>query len=291
MYGYYYPDGIRWRTRKPHYSVVGLTRGPLAANTVIKPRVAPPLFGVGLLEGVPEADIAQRAGSSSGEPAWRIRQGIRRIGRFGWQGDALSIRDQTTKALAAEMGLTSPESPSDDCTPLETDCLQQPGSASPEVVDELIEALVSFERTLAPPAPASNVSGNGSLGAELFVEVGCAACHRLQITTKTQQSDGTTARSTIAPYTDLRLHDLGRDMADETVSGARVQSQWRTAPLWGLSYRLHVENNSTLLHDGRARSVEEAILWHGGEAASARQSFVNLGPRSRGALLGWVESR
>jgi CxxC motif-containing protein (DUF1111 family) len=100
--------------------------------------------------------------------------------------------------------------------------------------------------------------------------------------------DGTPVRGVIAPYTDLRLHDLGDSMADETASGEKVTTRWRTAPLWGLGYRVRMESHPTFLHDGRARSVEEAILWHSGEAASARSRFTKLGPRSREALIRWL---
>jgi CxxC motif-containing protein (DUF1111 family) len=265
IYGYYYPDGTRWRMRAPHYRLVGLSRGPLAATTVIKPRMAPPLFGVGLLEAVP---------------------GLH--GRFGWQANMLSIRDQTTKALAGEMGLTSADHPSDDCTPAETGCQRQ--SESPEVSEELVEALVAFQRTLTVPGSPNNTKED-SLGFELFREIGCAVCHRLQIPVELSQAEGTKVRTAIAPYTDLQTHDLGREMDDETVSGAKLRSRWRTAPLWGLGYRVKTETHPTFLHDGRARSAEEAILWHSGEAAPTRQNFVTLGPRSRQALLHWLETR
>ena len=267
IYGYYYPDGTHWRTRAPHYRLIGLSRGPLAATTVIKPRLAPPLFGVGLLEAVPGLS-----------------------GRFGWQANMLSIRDQTTKALAGEMGLTSADRPSDDCTPTETDCQRQHHNESPEVSEELVEALVAFQRTLTVPGSPTHTKED-SLGFELFREIGCAVCHRLQMPVELSQADGTRARSTIAPYTDLQTHYLGREMDDESVSGAKIRSRWRTAPLWGLGYRIKMESHPTFLHDGRARSAEEAILWHSGEAASTRQNFVTLGPRSRHALLHWLETR
>jgi CxxC motif-containing protein (DUF1111 family) len=263
--------------------------------TVIKPRLAPALFGVGLLEAVPETAIsegatgAQTGGRGSGEAAWHLRQGARMLGRFGWQGDAISIRDQTTKAFAREMGLTSTERPSDDCTPAEPDCLGQRNGGTPEVSEELLEAVVAFQRTLAVPRSPANAE-DASLGSELFSDIGCAACHRPQLPVELPQSNGTRASGVIAPYTDLRLHDLGPEMADESASGVKVTSRWRTAPLWGLSYRMKSEAHPTFLHDGRARSAEEAVLWHAGEAAPARRKFVNLGPRSRQALLRWLET-
>jgi CxxC motif-containing protein (DUF1111 family) len=153
----------------------------------------------------------------------------------------------------------------------------------------LIQAVVAFQRTLAVPRSPTNTEDT-SLGSELFSDIGCATCHRLQLPVELPQSNGTKTPGVIAPYTDLRLHDLGLEMADESASGVKVTSRWRTAPLWGLSYRTKTEGHPTLLHDGRARSAEEAILWHSGEAAPARRKFVNLGPRSRQALLRWLET-
>jgi CxxC motif-containing protein (DUF1111 family) len=292
--GYYYPFGARWSLRVPHYHLVGLTHGPLAPATVIKPRLAPPLFGAGLLEAVPESAITEGAaqqpgGRYSGAPAWHLRQGTRLLGRFGWQGDAVSIRDQTTNAFAHEMGLTSKDRPSDDCTPAETDCRGQPNGGSPEVSEELLDAVITFVGTLAVPESPAH-SKDDSLGPELFANIGCAACHRPRLPVELPGAGGTRVRGVIAPYTDLRLHDLGLEMADENAAGAKVSSRWRTAPLWGLGYRLKMESHSTFLHDGRARSTEEAILWHSGEAAQTRHNFTKLGPRAREALLRWIET-
>jgi CxxC motif-containing protein (DUF1111 family) len=292
--GYYYPFGGRWSLRVPHYHLDGLSHGPLAPNTVIKPRLAPALFGVGLLEGVPEDRITEGSaeltgGKSAGAPAWHLRQGKRSIGRFGWQADGVSVRDQTTKAFANEMGVTSTDRPNDDCTPAEMSCGEHPDGTSPEVSDELLSAVVAFVRTLAvPESPTHAVSD--SLGAKLFANIGCGACHRSQLIVPRPRTDGAVVPSVIAPYTDLRLHDLGADMADENVSGAKIASRWRTAPLWGLGYRLKEESYPTFLHDGRATSTEEAILWHSGEAAYAKYRFMNLGPHARLALLRWLET-
>jgi len=274
--GYYYPFGGRWTLRVPHYHLEGLRHGPLAATTVIKPRLAPALFGTGLLEAVPETAINEGSGKRS-------------IGRFGWQASAVSVRDQTTIALAREMGLTSTDRPDDDCTPAETNCPGHADGALPEVSEELLSAVVAFVRTLAVPE-SSTQAVRDSLGSKLFANIGCGACHRSQLTKERPRADGTLVSSVIAPYTDLKLHDLGTDMADENVSGARVTSLWRTAPLWGLGYRLKEESFPTFLHDGRATSIEEAILWHSGEAAYAKYQFMKLGPRARQAVLRWLET-
>lgn len=292
IYGYYYPYGGRWALRVPEYRLVGLSRGPLAPNTVLKPRVAPALFGLGLLEAVPEAVINAGAADSlgtrnAGKPVWHVRQGIRSLGRFGWQGDAISIRDQTTTAFAREMGLTSAEHPEDDCTPAEADCRDRPNAGSPEVSNDLVDAVVAYLRTLAVPESAARAKA-GSLGSELFNSTGCAACHRPRLPVELREADGSKVSAVIAPYTDLRLHDLGMDMADKTASGTKVLSRWITAPLWGLGYRLKSDNFATFLHDGRARTTEEAVLWHSGEAAQATRKFLDLGPHAREALLAWI---
>jgi CxxC motif-containing protein (DUF1111 family) len=130
----------------------------------------------------------------------------------------------------------------------------------------------------------------GAAGTALFASLGCAACHRPELPVVLTDASGTQTAATIAPYTDLRPHDLGIEMADETASGEKVTSRWRTAPLWGLGHRIRTETHPTFLHDGRARSPEEAILWHAGEAAQARRNFVNLWGRPREMLLRWLET-
>ncbi|MGH8264239.1 MAG: di-heme oxidoredictase family protein, partial [Steroidobacteraceae bacterium] len=261
--------------------------------TVIKPRLAPGLFGAGLLDAVPDNAIgdgvpgARPDGRASGNAVWYSHQGRRMVGRFGWQGQSVSTRDQTTKALAHEMGVTSSDRDTDDCTSTEADCLKLRISASPEISDDLLDAVVAYLRTLAVPESPLRADEN-SPGSRLFMDIGCGECHQPRLPVELQVADGSRVPGVIAPYTDLRLHDLGLAMGDETASGAKVTTKWRTAPLWGLGYRIKMERYATFLHDGRARTVEEAILWHSGEAAPQRSRFVKLGPRSREALIRWL---
>lgn len=260
-----YPDGQPFSLRAPHYRLTHLRYGPLAPDTVIAPRIAPAIFGDGLLEAV------------VGRPA----------ARFDWEGAAVSIRDQTTQAFAREMGLTNSVLDHDDCTPRERDCLARPNGGNPEVSPELLDAVVFFESMLAvPESPRQPPAGNE--GAVLFASVGCAGCHTPHLTAEIRDAAGVRRPVRIAPYTDLLLHDLGDGLADRDVTGRPVPSRWRTAPLWGLEYRLVPKRRLTFLHDGRARSIEEAILWHGGEAAPARSRFERLPRRDREALLAWL---
>ena len=260
-----YPDGGNFSLRAPRYLMTGLPYGPLARRTIIEPRLAPALFGVGLLEAVPGIDG----------------------GRFGWQATSSSIREQTAKAFARDMGLTSNVSPHDDCTGAQHECRAAADGGTPEVSDEFFTAVVDFQRYLAVPSRAA--LGPPS-AADLFAGVGCAGCHREQLPVQLPNTAGGLTTGTIEPYTDLHLHDLGADLADRDAAGRVVASRWRTAPLWGIAYRLIRESVPTFLHDGRARSVEEAILWHAGEAAVVRRRFEQLTSEERQRLLRWVEA-
>jgi CxxC motif-containing protein (DUF1111 family) len=266
-----YPDGSVWTLRQPTYELTHLTYGPLATNIVIKPRLAPALFGVGLLEAVP------------------ARTGKLAPGRFGWQAVALSVRDQTTRALAREMGVTSTDRPVDDCTAAEVQCLQQRHPESAEISAELLDALLTFEKWLSVPLnPMPATPAQQAAGLKLFKATGCSGCHQPEQPVALVQADGQPLEARIAPYTDLSVHDLGGGLADHEVAGLAHRTRWRTAPLWGIGYRLSRESRPTFLHDGRARSVEEAVLWHDGEAAVVRERFEHLSRAQREQLLRFV---
>jgi CxxC motif-containing protein (DUF1111 family) len=262
-----FADGSPWKLRVPYYEVREPGYGPLAADTVLMPRVPPAIFGVGLLEAV----IAQTG-----------------TGRFGWQGGAISVRDQTTKAAAREMGMTSIEVPRDDCTSREVSC-RKLATATPEFDPRLLDALVKFEQRIAVPSIARDAFMEPQ-GAELFARIGCAGCHSPTLPID-GRAIGNPAARVIHPYSDLRLHDLGAPLADMNVAGQPVASRWRTAPLWAIGYRARPTSSLTFLHDGRARSVEEAILWHDGEAHEARARYAGLSAPERALLDRWVLGR
>jgi CxxC motif-containing protein (DUF1111 family) len=267
----HYPDGTNWTLRVPTYHLGQLRYGPLSPHTVIKPRLAPALFGVGLLDAVDDTHTPSPHG------------------RFGWQASALSVKDQTARAFAREMGLTSADFAHDDCTSTQQACREQPDGGTPEVSAELLDAVVSFQRWLAVPASPKPHS-LPETGGKAFADLGCANCHQPRREIKLIDSDGQSRVASIAPYSDLRRHDLGPGLADANVGGDKVTSRWRTAPLWGLGYRMALERHPTFLHDGRARSAEEAILWHDGEAASARDRFERLPAPQRRTFLEWLET-
>jgi CxxC motif-containing protein (DUF1111 family) len=284
----HYPDGTAWSLRAPHYTLTSLRYGPLSPQTIVKPRLAPALFGAGLLDAA-SVDRDPGATAPGSNSATHAPQNPPTHGRFGWQASALSVRDQTARAFAREMGLTTADMHSDDCTKAETACQQQPSGGSPEVSDDIFNALISFERWLAVPAsPTPHTIPDRD--ANTFAKLGCVGCHQSQLQVALTDDTGKDVPAVIAPYTDLHLHDLGSRLADENVTGKKVTSKWRTAPLWGLGYRMSLEHFPTFLHDGRARSAEEAILWHDGEAAGARTRFEQLPTPERRAFLHWLET-
>jgi CxxC motif-containing protein (DUF1111 family) len=297
----HYPDGDAFSLRIPHYALTNLRYGPVSPRTLVKPRLAPALFGVGLLDAAvasatetnatainPAAPGAAETRATAKGAAIPIAT-TRVHGHFGWQATALSVQDQTARAFAREMGLTSTDMPSDDCTQIETACLHARGNGSPEVSAEIFDAVLSFQRYLAVPAsPTPHAFPDRD--ANTFADMGCGACHQPRVAVTLTDADGKDVSAVIAPYTDLRLHDLGNRLADETVAGQKVSSKWRTPPLWGMGYRMTLEHFPTFLHDGRARSAEEAILWHGGEASGARTRFDQLPAPQRKAFLHWLET-
>ena len=271
-----YADGGIWKLQEPQYSLAALNHGPLPRDTVLRPRIGAAVFGAGLLEAVPEA---AREDIRRSQP--RAQRG-RSAGRFGWQAEAVSIADQTARAFAREMGLTSAMRPADDCTAQQTQCRAAPNGGTPEVSADLFAAVVGFQRHVAVPARPQVDNAVDGAGLALFSRTGCATCHRPQL--PVQRNSG---MATIDAFTDLLRHDMGDALADRTVGGRRVQSLWRTAPLWGLAHALQ-NSDIALLHDGRARTVEEAILWHGGEASQARHAFMALSRSEREQLLAWL---
>lgn len=289
-----YADGTPWLLHAPQYTLSNLHYGPLAADTVIKPRLAPALYGDGLLERVPVAWLAARARRAAsaaqamrGRLIWHVFEGQRLPGRFDWQGNATSIHDQTAHAFAREMGLTNRMVHTDDCTPVEQDCREAPNGGTPEVPHEF-HVILDFQRWLGVPMAATEEAkgdgGNERRGAALFRSIGCAACHapRLPVVLENGHS------GSIQAYTDLLLHDRGKPLTDRDQSGRAALSLWRTSPWWGLGLPAQRGKRLALMHDGRARTIAEAVLWHDGEAQVATQRFERLGAIQRQILLDWL---
>ncbi|MBO3275011.1 di-heme oxidoreductase family protein [Pseudomonas schmalbachii] len=296
-----FKDGTVVELRKPILRITRLGYGPMHPDTMFSARVAPPVIGLGLLEAIPEADILTNA-----DPDDRNGDGIRGrpnrvwdeslqqtvLGRFGWKAGQPNVAQQNAHAFASDMGLTSGQLGADDCTAAQSDCRTAANGGKPEVSERIFEQVAFYTRNLAVPI-RRNVSDPRVLaGRELFKDAGCTACHIPKfITGKGNAVLGPeVSDQVIRPYTDLLLHDMGDGLADnrpEFLAGGR---DWRTPPLWGIGLTHIVNEHTQFLHDGRARNLLEAVLWHGGEAEASKQRVLAFDADERRALLAFLNS-
>ncbi len=286
-----FADGERYTLQKPVYGFDKLGYGAIEKETLIAVRMAPPIAGLGLLEKVPEDWIKARAAANAagagpvrGKPnaVWDSINFRMTLGRFGWKADTPTLTRIIAAAFITDMGLTSRLFPSDNCGELQAACKAAAMPGRIEVDDATLDAVTQYVASLPPPRPDADVES----GRALFASTGCSSCHAPAV--PVVMTDGT--KGEIAPYTDLLLHDMGDGLADGMPEAAATGREWRTAPLWGLGQVRHTPDRAGYLHDGRARSVVEAILWHGGEARQAREAFTRLDASSREALLRFLDS-
>lgn len=289
--------GETFHLRKPDYQFSKLKYGELDETSVFSGRTAPAMIGLGLLEAVPEASLltleaAQAKLGVSGRIHWVYdKTNKQRVaGRFGWKASQPTVKKQAASAFAEDMGLTSSVVPESNCQPQQVDCLQAPAGGDPEVSDQILDLVSFYSSTLAVPARRNSQDAAIIAGEAKFRQAGCNACHMETLTTGDQSNITELNRQEIHPYTDLLLHDLGEGLGDQHNDGDALGVEWRTAPLWGIGLLQAVNGHQQLLHDGRARGVEEAILWHGGEAKASRQAYLSLSLEQRQELLQFVES-
>lgn len=292
-------DGTPITLRRPDLSFQHLAFGPMAPDVLTSVRVAPPMFGLGLLEAVPEADILalaeaqRRAGQGvAGQPnrVWDAVAGRAVLGRFGWKANQPSVRQQVAGALAGDMGITTSVFPTPNCPPVQTACAAWSADRHPELPDSGLDAMTLYLQALGVPARREADAPKVRRGEALFAQAGCAACHQPVLHTGRFEALPALSGQVIQPYTDLLLHDLGPELADGRPDFLATGRQWRTSPLWGLGLRAVVDERVGLLHDGRARDPLEAVLWHGGEAAPAREAVRALNVADRAALLAFLAS-
>lgn len=260
------------------------------------PRLSPQLVGIGLLDLVSDAEIISREDEHdanndgiSGRAHWRTINGEKMLGRFGWKAMQPSLEHQSAGALQQDMGLTTRLNPNEPCTELQTICATQPNGGSPEVSDSALAAINNFLTLLAVPERRIHDQHEFNRGAEIFSNIGCDACHQPVLKTGDSNEYPLLAHQTIYAYTDLLLHDLGEDLNDNVKEGNANPNEWRTPPLWSLGLIEAVEG-SRFLHDGRAETIEDAIIWHGGEALNAKNRFSALNSEDKKHLLSFLRS-
>ncbi|MBX2848144.1 MAG: c-type cytochrome [Acidiferrobacterales bacterium] len=296
--------------RKPHFQIKNLMYGDLHQDIMLSPRVAPQMIGLGLLEAIAADDILSRQDiddtdsdgiSGKANWVWSPSEQKMMLGRFGLKAGQATLTDQNQAAFNGDLGLSTPTQTNayGDCTPTQTACLQlphgkdpQPGEISPdlEVSAEVVDQVLHYTRNLAVPARRDESSPDVLAGKKLFYQSNCIACHTPKFITPRQTVAPEQSRQLIWPYTDMLLHDMGEGLADNSPEGLANGSEWRTPPLWGIGLTPLVNEHTEYLHDGRARNLLEAILWHGGEAEQSKQDVVRMTPNERAQLIKFIES-
>lgn len=296
-------DGTVVELRKPTLSITHLGYGPMHPETRASVRIAPPMIGLGLLEAIPDAAILVNADPDdqdgdgiSGRPnwVWDDEQQTVALGRFGWKAGQPSLNQQNVHAFSADMGLTTSLRNFDDCTPAQTDCLAAPNgngpNGEPEVSDNILRLVLFYSRNLGVPARRDVENPEVLAGKNLFYKAGCQRCHTPQFKTRHDAAEPELANQVIRPYSDLLLHDMGEELADNRSEFQATGREWRTPPLWGIGLTQTVNGHTQFLHDGRARNLLEAVLWHGGEAQAAQRQVLAFDAEQRAALLAFLNS-
>ncbi len=291
--------------RRPTFEADQLKYGPLHPDAQLSPRVAPPMVGLGLIEAIPAADILAQADpddadgdgiSGRANLVWSPEFSQIMLGRFGHKASTPTIHQQSAAAFHGDIGISTPLFPehAGECTQAQVACLAAPsggGDLRGTEIDQLNMDLMTFySRNIALPARRNMASPSVLRGKQVFYDAGCTSCHTPKFVTHRLTDRSENSFQLIWPYSDMLLHDMGDDLADNRPDGRATGREWRTAPLWGIGLTKQVSDRATYLHDGRARTLLEAILWHGGEAQTARDHIITIPPDDRSALIQFLES-
>jgi CxxC motif-containing protein (DUF1111 family) len=298
-------DGTVVTLQQPAYGFTPLMGDP--GEVQLSPRIAPQMIGLGLLEAIPAADILAHADeddangdgiSGRAQIVPSVEYGVPMLGRFGLKAGAPTIKAQSAGAFSGDMGLSTPLHPESwgECSDAQTACRSAPDGQEAGIRDGLevdgksLDLVTFYSRNLAVPARRGVDDPLVLAGKQVFYETGCQSCHVPKFVTNRLQGQPEQSFQLIWPFTDLLLHDMGPGLADNRPEGRASGSEWRTAPLWGIGLTAQVSGQSRFLHDGRAGSLLEAVLWHGGEAQAARDAVVALPAADRDALIAYLGS-
>jgi CxxC motif-containing protein (DUF1111 family) len=290
-------DGSSVTMRTPKLGFSNLAFGPLGADIMTSVRIAPAVFGAGLLDAIAEntvLDIARRQQDLGfdGRPnyVWDAEKQTTALGRFGWKANQPSLRQQDASAYLNDMGVTTSVFKRENCPEIQTACRKRPTGMVPEQPDQAFNELLFYTRALGVPARRRIDDPVTARGEQLFAQAQCAVCHVPEMKTGEYPALPRLGHQVIRPYTDLLLHDMGEGLADGRPDFRAGPRDWRTPPLWGIGLSNKVNGNASLLHDGRARNLTEAVLWHGGEAGVSRDAFRGMAAADRAALQAFVDS-
>ena len=290
-------DGSEIKLRSPEIKLSNLAFGPLGKEAMIGPRRSPPVFGLGLLEAIPQQTIDELAGRDKPDGikghvnyVWDPELQKTVPGRFGLKANHPSLREQIAVAFFNDIGLSSPIYPDQNCPDIQQSCNEQMLFARPEITPKRLAGTEMYLRALAVPARRNVDDPQVRRGEALFETARCSVCHVPEMATGDFDAFPQAANQVIRPYTDLLLHDMGEGLADDRPDYLASGRDWRTPPLWGIGLSQTVNSAHNFLHDGRARTFEEAILWHGGEARVSRDAYAAFAKQDRDALIAFVRS-
>jgi CxxC motif-containing protein (DUF1111 family) len=294
-----FDDGTQVLLRKPTLTISDLAYGEMHPDTQMSARVAPPMIGLGLLESISEetildwADPKDRDGDGISGKANHVLDVLTdelTLGRFGWKAGQPNLMQQNAAAFNGDLGLTSTLFPSENCSQNQSICNELPNGGEFEVSEDILAFVEFYSQHLAVPSRRNFKDPLVKQGEALFAQANCQACHKPSVQTTKRESLPALSNQTIHPYTDLLLHDMGEGLADHRPEYLATGREWRTTPLWGLGYTQEVNGHTMLLHDGRARNIMEAVLWHGGEAEDSRDEVLSFNQQQRDALVAFLES-
>lgn len=294
-----FPDGEAYSLIKPQIEFTKLAYGEFHKETMTSLRVAPQMIGLGLLEAIKESDILKKVDakdknhdgvSGRANYVWNYTKKRRELGRFGWKANQPDIHQQNASAFLGDLGITSKLFPNQSCTSVQLECIKAYSEEKPEVDANDLSEVVVYSKILAVPK-RRNVNDLDTIkGENLFKQISCTTCHTESYITGIDKDFPENSKQKIYPYTDLLLHDMGEGLADNRPDFDATGSEWRTPPLWGIGLFKAVNNHTRYLHDGRARNIQEAILWHGGEALESKKSYIQLSKLERQQVLKFLES-
>ncbi|RDE18318.1 thiol oxidoreductase [Motiliproteus coralliicola] len=303
------PGGETYSLRKPEFLITNLAYGPLPADTMYDMRFGPQVYGLGLLEAIKEEDMLAWADPDDADgdgisgrvnKVWDLERGGKVIGRFGWKANSYDVRQQSAEAAYNDMGMNNPlflyrhddqainHKARQNCEPEQNACLEAIQGKDFEMTPAQLVDVTTYLQTLGVVYRRDVDDPVALKGEALFAEAGCGGCHKSNITTG-ETEIARLENQLIHPYTDLLLHDMGEGLKGRPDFEASP-TEWRTQPLWGIGKVELVNGHTNFLHDGRARNIQEAILWHGGEAEQAKQHYRQLSKEDRQALLKFINS-
>jgi CxxC motif-containing protein (DUF1111 family) len=294
-----FSDGETFSLRIPSYSFSGLNYGAMNAGILFSPRIGQQMIGLGLIEALTEQSILNHEDASdinndgiSGKAnyVYDTVSKSQKLGKFGWKANVSNLYHQTAGAYIGDLGITNWLFKVENCTSIQNDCQMAVNGGTPEIDSTNLNHTVLYTRTLGVPIRRNYKDENVLLGKKMFEKIGCENCHTAKYTTGNNASVSALNNITIRPYSDFLLHDMGNELADNRPDFLANGNEWRTQPLWGLGLIKTVNGHSFLLHDGRARNIKEAILWHGGEASVSKEKFKSLSKTERDNVIAFLNS-